>query len=368
MKKSWKELSMSERAEYIKDSVMNGVYNLEDIRKNYGKSTQPTVEIKSKGGKLFDTGGPQNTEGGYYTVSPEVADEMYLSGTQAWNDIPEITITPDGGQAINPVPEASYYRHTENGSVPVITNTDDWQKYWGRKGADYVNNAMDRSKALPMTLMSFPAFAAAGGAGAIAYGLTDAAVRLKNKQYGNWKDNLALGIDLLPIGTFGALKGGNAIYNTGKAIYDNGTLWDRYTTIGGRFGNWGDTWPEKIWGTMARRFGLPDRAKVPEFMRKLNNEDISYLVRDGNVNLTGHRNLGGNSHTNFSWDRPVVSHGRGDWNRGDLFIVSGEDVLKQTPTQNLISIEPSDAFVNGNEMLFNPQRVTLVSGNVERLK
>lgn len=47
-----------------------------------------------------------------------------------------------------------------------------------------------------------------------------------------------------------------------KAV-DEGLLWDKYTTFGGRFGNWGDTMLDKIWGTTARRFGLPDKARVP---------------------------------------------------------------------------------------------------------
>lgn len=89
----------------------------------------------------------------------------------------------------------------------------------------------------------------------------------------------------------GLEKGISGVYNMGKralqTAYDNGTFWDSYTTLGGRFGNWGDTWLDKAWGTTARRFGLPDKARIPgDTMRKLR-EPVN--VQDGIVDFTGHK-------------------------------------------------------------------------------
>ena len=51
---------------------------------------------------------------------------------------------------------------------------------------------------------------------------------------------------------------------------DNGTIWDPYTTFMGRFGNYSDNLLINMYASWARRFGLPDKARIPaDAMRKI---------------------------------------------------------------------------------------------------
>ena len=53
-----------------------------------------------------------------------------------------------------------------------------------------------------------------------------------------------------------------------KRIYDNGTLWDKYTTLGGRFGYYGKTPMSRFVGTVQRRFNFGSPApRMPELIR-----------------------------------------------------------------------------------------------------
>lgn len=169
------------------------------------------------------------------------------------------------------------------------------------------------------TLVTNPYVDAAG----MSWGLSDAANKTRNGQYGNsLTEDAMTALELTPLG-YGAGKGLDTAYNIGKqalqTAYDNGTFYDKYTTLGGRFGNWGDTWLDKVWGTTARRFNLPDKAKIPgDAIRKISH-DIT--VKDGLVNFTGTKGFNGLPHTNFTLDRPVVSHPWGSWNGADTYIM-----------------------------------------------
>lgn len=153
-------------------------------------------------------------------------------------------------------------------------------------------------------------------------------------------------------------------------IYNNGTLFDKYTTFRGRFGNYGDNLLTNMYGTYARRFGLPDKARFPaDAIRKMRDE-VS-IESNGMVNFTGHKNFGGNPHINTTFDRPVVSHdpkGKGDWDGADTYLFPFTDFINQTKNGALKSIEPSDAFANGAEVLVSPDKVTVISGDVNTLK
>ena len=158
---------------------------------------------------------------------------------------------------------------------------------------------------------------------------------------------------------------GSSAYNIGKNLYNKGTLWDKYTTFRGRFGYYGNPL-QRVWGTISRNLGLPSTPKHPELLRKLDGfprvTDKGLL--DFNSNRTG---LLGEGHSNWTLDRPVVSHNRGNWDGRDLFIVDPSEFQKAVPKENVISIEPSDMFVQNANAFIDPRRVTLVSGNPESL-
>lgn len=177
--------------------------------------------------------------------------------------------------------------------------------------------------------------------------------------------------DLITLGQGLPIREGvSNAYNMGRralqAAYDNGTLWDRYTTLGGRLGNWGDTFLDKAWGTAARRFGLPDEARIPgDTMRKLRETPT---VSDGVVDFTGHKTWTDKPHINTTTDRFVVSHKSG-WDGNDGYVFPTKTFLEQThPTGALKSIEPSDMFANGSHVEIPTKDITLVSGDVDALR
>lgn len=160
-------------------------------------------------------------------------------------------------------------------------------------------------------------------------------------------------------------KGGKALYSSVKTVRDNGTIWDSYTTAGGRLGNWGDTFLDRVWGTTARRFNLPDKARIPgDAMRKLS-ENIR--VKDGLADFTGNLSEYGEPHVNFTLDRPVVSHPSGNWNTADLYIMPTNSLIRQSYPNALKSIEPSDTFIHGSNITEPVGNVTLISGDTEAL-
>lgn len=153
--------------------------------------------------------------------------------------------------------------------------------------------------------------------------------------------------------------------NTAKNVYNNGTLWDKYTTLGGRFGYYGNPL-QRVWGTVSRNLGIPSAPKHPELLRKL--DGVPYLTENGLLNFnTTRTGLLGEGHSNWTFDRPVVSHSKGNWDGKDLYIIDPEEFQKVVSKENVKSIEPSDVFVQDANAFINPKRVTLVSGNPESL-
>lgn len=130
---------------------------------------------------------------------------------------------------------------------------------------------------------------------------------------------------------------------------------DPYTTLGGRFGYYGNKF-ERVYHTLARRMGWKTSPKHPELLRKIQNTPE---IKDGKVQITNP----GDDFTNFSTDRPVVSHSKGDWDPYDLYITDPKVVEGLNP----ISIEPSDMFYVGPNITAKPNQVTLVSGNTTKL-
>ena len=150
-----------------------------------------------------------------------------------------------------------------------------------------------------------------------------------------------------------------------KRIYDNGTLWDKYTTLGGRFGYYGNPL-QRAWGTISRNFGLPSTSRHPELLRKLGG--LPRVTDEGLLDFNSARTgLLGTGHSNWTLDRPVVSHNKGNWDGKDLFIVDPVQFQRAVPKENVISIEPSDMFVQNADAFIDPRRVTLVSGNPKSL-
>ena len=91
------------------------------------------------------------------------------------------------------------------------------------------------------------------------------------------------------------------------------------------------------YATLARRYNLPDKARLPYLIRRVKSNQLD-IDNSGNVILNGRRF----SHTNFTYDRPVVSHSKGSWdNAQQTLLINPRNIVKNN---KFGSIEPSDMF------------------------
>lgn len=91
------------------------------------------------------------------------------------------------------------------------------------------------------------------------------------------------------------------------------------------------------YATLARRYNLPDKARLPYLIRRVKNDALDF-TDDGNVILNGGRFR----HTNFSYDRPVVSHSSGSWDKAQqTLLINPREFVKNN---KFGSIQPSDMF------------------------
>lgn len=147
---------------------------------------------------------------------------------------------------------------------------------------------------------------------------------------------------------------------------DLGTFWDKYTTFRGRFGNFSTNPVVNAYATYARRYNLPDKARIPsDAIRKIKTPEGEILnVNNKLVDITGGSRLG-NNHTNFSLDRGVTSHSKGGWDMADTYVVPTKTIISKG---GLKSIEPSDMFFdNSKRMLIPAKNITVISGDPKTL-
>lgn len=141
-----------------------------------------------------------------------------------------------------------------------------------------------------------------------------------------------------------------------KAVYNNGTLWDRYTTLGGRLGYWGDNLLQRGIGTMQRRFNIgTPKPHMPE------------LIRAEKRGIDFHpeaRSEGRFPWINTTTTRPVIDHQNGAWKGSDVIIMDPGVI---SDPYRYLSTDPMDTFITG---LVAPGkgRATVISGDPEVLR
>ena len=119
------------------------------------------------------------------------------------------------------------------------------------------------------------------------------------------------------------------------------------------------------YATYARRFNLPDKARLPYLIRRWKPEEIQPIINN-ELQINGDR-LG---HTNFTWDRAVISHNKGKWDKGAQTLLINPRELIARNKSNWGSIEPMDMFTitdNGNGFRVPTKDVTIISGNLNTL-
>lgn len=114
------------------------------------------------------------------------------------------------------------------------------------------------------------------------------------------------------------------------------------------------------YATIARRYGLPDKARLPYLIRRIKSTDLPD-IKNGEINIQGPRFR----HANFTTDRPVVGHKKGNWDTAQqAWVINPRDVVYQ---HNWGSIEPSDMFNIDMNSTFpvNTNDATLITGNLD---
>lgn len=93
------------------------------------------------------------------------------------------------------------------------------------------------------------------------------------------------------------------------------------------------------YATYARKYNLPDKARVPYMIRRVESDELP-TINNGRITMSGDRF----KHTNFTYDRPVVSHRKGKWDSAQqTYLINGRRLVSENKG-NWGSIEPSDMF------------------------
>lgn len=113
------------------------------------------------------------------------------------------------------------------------------------------------------------------------------------------------------------------------------------------------------YATLARRYNLPDKARLPYLIRRVKSNALDF-TDDGNVILNGERF----GHTNFTYDRPVVAHPSGSWdNAQQTLLINPRQLVRDN---KFGSIEPSDMFTiqdPANGLTISPNDVINITAN-----
>ena len=142
---------------------------------------------------------------------------------------------------------------------------------------------------------------------------------------GSGSADVNLAIDLLtPFGPKGISKGYNLASRELKYLFPKTKLYSDNSII-------------NAYATLARRYNLPDKARLPYLIRRVKSKDLDF-TDDGMVILNGSRF----GHTNFTYDRIVVPHNKGKWDAAEqTLLINPRDLVRNN---KFGSIEPSDMF------------------------
>lgn len=104
------------------------------------------------------------------------------------------------------------------------------------------------------------------------------------------------------------------------------------------------------YATLARRYNLPDKARLPYLIRKIKNANLNF-TEDGLVDLTGSRW----KHTNYTYDLGVIPHRKGSWDdAAQTLIINPRSFIKRNKWG---SVEPSDMFTVDGTTPVSPKEV-----------
>lgn len=387
-KTAWDELPMSEKTDIMKSCVRNGIISLQDVRTAYNNYAAgrnilegiPDYQANAEEFSNFLAGGGRKDNGEkvavyqpYYAYDDngkKIDDTLYYNVDVT---LPEVTIIPDRMKSPAQRNEDERFRQRFNKNYAEQQARDyttrqsiaaqrEWENSPQKKALD-LGIAITQGVGMASDVVS-PFF----GGIPVYSGLKGAQALDRATSTNELADYADAALWLSPMLTVAGKK----VYDAAKPaiseaynrLVDNGTLWDAYTTFGGRFGNYGDNVFTNMYGTAARRFDLPDKARVPaDGIRKIKEAP---RMSDGKVDFTGNKNWYGNPHVNATIDRGVVSHTAGGWDGADTYLFPFRDFLAETKG-SLKSIEPSDVFSNGVAFMESPSKVTLISGDITAL-
>lgn len=359
----WNDLTMYERADVIKMAVKAGLRDMKSIKKFYDDSLGS--------GRRYDEGGPKITYGKpYYSYDKNMQVETD-NGKPILNynaTLPEVNIIPDSKKspadrnADERFRQKTFSDYTEHKDKEytqrqIMKSQKDWDNSLEKKALDYAQAAMTGIGIGADIVSRLPIYSSLKGSRV----LSEADSLPEYIEGGLWLAPIGgvVGKEAYSIGKTGVVKATEGLQNSFPGMFDP------YTSFGATFGNYGENAFSKMYGTLARRYSLPDKARLPaDTMRKLK-EDIH--IDNGVIDLTGGKAYTGKPHVNSTTDRGVVSHSMGQWEGADTYITPTKNFIEQAGN-SLKSVEPSDMFSNGVRITETPQNTVLISGDIEALQ
>ena len=114
------------------------------------------------------------------------------------------------------------------------------------------------------------------------------------------------------------------------------------------------------YATLARRYNLPDKARLPYLIRKIKNANLNF-TEDGLVDLTGSRW----KHTNYTYDLGVIPHAKGSWDdAAQTLIINPRNFIKRNKWGN---IEPSDmCTVDGTTPVSSKEVINITTSPISK--
>lgn len=355
----WNDLTMSERADVIKMAVKAGLRDMKSIRKFYDDSLK------------YAEGGPKVTyDKPYYSYDKNMQVETD-NGKPILNysaTLPEVNIIPDSKKSPADRNEAKRFREkvfSDNAEREardytqrqIMKSQRDWNNSLEKKALGYAQDAMTGIGIGADIVSGLPIYSSLKGSRV----LSEASSLPEYIEGGLWLAPIGgvVGKEAYSVGKTGIVKAVEGLQNNLPGMFDP------YTSFGATFGNYGNNIFSKMYGTLARRYNLPDKVRLPaDTMRKLK-EGVH--INNGVIDLTGGKAYTGKPHVNSTTDRGVVSHSLGQWEGADTYITPTKNFIEQAGN-SLKSIEPSDMFSNGVRITESPQNTVLISGDIEALQ
>lgn len=316
----WKDLSLKDKSALMQIMVNNGIYDLSTIRDTYNKFAE--------GGYVRE----QNNNPVAFDKEGNLVDQV--TGEKGTMMLPEFTV-----RGISPKTRARNYSSAyDRYALSDLIN-------WGLEST--VGKALQPViEEYPWSANVLKAITPSSYIGTLREG--KAPWDLSNTGFGDSKDmqsanllfDLTVGPKVAKDVNIASKLVGKGLINSAKELpylFPKTRLYSDNPFV-------------NAYATLARRYDLPDKARLPYLIRKIKSGNLNF-TEDGLVDLTGSRW----KHTNYTYDLGVIPHAKGSWDdAAQTLIINPRDFIKRNKWG---SIEPSDMFTIDGTTPVSPKEV-----------